>query len=797
MLNILINGLFYKRTNSEKELYLKNISQNLATYHKVYILVYSKYSKDFKLIAEDNENIIIIKLSSFWKSDFFRHNFLLPYICDKFYDILMLANGEDALFNYYPIYTIAVFHGELSDSVTKHNIKQFSSSIDKVNKIVSTSKYNYKKLLSNFPEYMNKAQVLYPGYNEQKFNERIIVDKGAIKIKYNLKKPFILYIADIVHPENNHINIIKAYDNLSEEIKNRYDLIFVGKAGKKSEEVIQHTKHAARAKRIKFLTVPDKTIPALYKIASLYIQGNDSPEARELVMQAMACGTPVITISNSILNETIGAAAYSCNVSDIKELTTHLGAVLGFELEQKSMSKSGLKQVERFSWDTHISRFVFSFYNKINQQKYSEYKKELLAPKVFHHLKNICSYSTAMKFRAVSSFLILISIVLPVFILLLFRKLIFNIDIFYKEEFYITGIIKKELTLFNHPKNYIKKLSLLYYTMKGELNFVGAPIYDISEVEDAKLDYLYNIKSGLITPTLFTDALELTADKKTAFYWEFFKKQTIKHSLYSLAKALPALLAIHKQKTINKTFDIFDNRVNNFTDTELFDELLPGILSNNHQVKILISRAENFYKLKEENSISVYDHILPVNKLFLFLSYIIDRPIKKYFYEEKLISKILQFADENKHSVFLIGENLGTLKYVSKTILRRMPELNLFAENYASGASIYDIELLVEKINMKSPDIIIFSSEVIKAEEWLEVAAEKINSKLIIAGHNTLKNYSELSEKDIMLRELLIGYIKGLATNSVETVKKILTSIKIIFAAYRWKIRGIKDDKEK
>lgn len=174
-----------------------------------------------------------------------------------------------------------------------------------------------------------------------------------IRKKYHLPEKFVLYVGDVTWNKN--------LPQLVEAI-NKIDvpLVMVGKALAEREfdrtnpwnadrlNLEQLTKNNKNILKLGF--VPDEDIVALYNSATVFVfpslyEGFGLP-----VLEAMACGTPVVTTHEGSLKEVAGNAAYIVNGFDTDKIAHGIQEVFSKRELQKELSEKGLKQAKRFSW---------------------------------------------------------------------------------------------------------------------------------------------------------------------------------------------------------------------------------------------------------------------------------------------------------------------------------------------------------------------------------------------------------------------------------------------------------------
>jgi len=170
-----------------------------------------------------------------------------------------------------------------------------------------------------------------------------------LRKKYGLPERFVLFVGNF-NPRKNLERLMQAFD-LAKERGIIHHLVIAGEQGWKfdREAVLKGITHR---RDIHFLGyVPDEDMPALYSTAELFVfptlyEGFGIP-----ILEAQACGTPVLTSNCSALPEVGGAGAFYVDPYDVEGISNGIQAVLtDSELSQK-LVRQGLQNVRRFSWE--------------------------------------------------------------------------------------------------------------------------------------------------------------------------------------------------------------------------------------------------------------------------------------------------------------------------------------------------------------------------------------------------------------------------------------------------------------
>lgn len=221
--------------------------------------------------------------------------------------------------------------------------------LKKVDKIIAVSE-NSKRDISRYlkiPE--DKIRVIYNGKDErfEPLNRREI---DGFREKYNLNFPFILYVG-VLQPRKNIPTLIKAYYKLK-KFGIKHKLVISGKKGWRYEEIFKTAGKLNLQNDVIFTGyILLEELPKLYNAADLFVfpslyEGFGLPP-----LEAMACGTPVITSNRGALPEVVGDAGIMVDHYDVDGLAKAMLKVLSDDGLRQDMSGKGLERAKMFSWE--------------------------------------------------------------------------------------------------------------------------------------------------------------------------------------------------------------------------------------------------------------------------------------------------------------------------------------------------------------------------------------------------------------------------------------------------------------
>lgn len=222
------------------------------------------------------------------------------------------------------------------------------------NGIITVSKYSQK--IINKITSISKYKI-HPIYIAADSNFKPISDKKTldqIKNKYKLPNKFVLYVGDI-NWNKNVPHLIKTCQELC------YPLVIVGSAAVQKETPVHPwTKDLIAVQKNdypqKIGFVPDKDLPYIYNLATLYCQPSICEGFGLPLIQAMQSGCPLVYNSTSSMVELASGVGLKYTIGNIKKLWNN-------QKIRNVYSKKGLKHAQKFNWNTTAKK-TLSLYKK-------------------------------------------------------------------------------------------------------------------------------------------------------------------------------------------------------------------------------------------------------------------------------------------------------------------------------------------------------------------------------------------------------------------------------------------------
>jgi len=220
-------------------------------------------------------------------------------------------------------------------------------------RVIAVSQATQDDLVQHYGIEPGKISVVYSGWDERM---QPVEDEGTIervKARYGIRGEYVLYVGTL-QPRKNLGRLLEAVALLREQAQRGEapGLVIAGRKGWLYDPVFQQVERLGLEREVVFPGyVPQEDLPALLSGARLFVfpslyEGFGLP-----VLEAMACGTPVVCSNVSSLPEVAGDAAFLVDPRDVKGMAEAMNRLLQDEGLRAEVVERGYRRVRQFSWD--------------------------------------------------------------------------------------------------------------------------------------------------------------------------------------------------------------------------------------------------------------------------------------------------------------------------------------------------------------------------------------------------------------------------------------------------------------
>jgi Glycosyltransferase len=209
------------------------------------------------------------------------------------------------------------------------------------------------RLLGTPPE---KVEVLYSGVDPRFRPEPESGERERLRARYGLDRPYVLSVGTL-QPRKNFVRLIRAFARLPDTGR---VLVIAGGRGWLYESVLEEAaRHPDRVRVLGF--VEDADLPALYRGADLFVFPSFYEGFGLPVLEAMACGVPVVASDASSIPEMVGTAGILLPPDDAQGMAGALLQLLQDAAFHAEMRQRALEQAGWFSWEQTARRTLEAY----------------------------------------------------------------------------------------------------------------------------------------------------------------------------------------------------------------------------------------------------------------------------------------------------------------------------------------------------------------------------------------------------------------------------------------------------
>lgn len=367
-MNIIINAVLAFEKPRGVGRYINNLLPAIAELDKdnQYYVYYGKWMKEYEFLNLNQDNIHFIELD-IENTMLARNLYLavkLPIVCQKHKpDILFLIDTQALIIKpckvISTIHDLAEFvlpekyskmHAFLRRNIVKHQVKISDY-------ILTVSQYSKKDICKRFRISQQKVYVTYNAV------------ASPVKIAEKRAKNYFLFVSE-TEKAKNLMGLIKAYNLLPKDIKDKFCIYVIGKKGNDYVNIVKEVINTGIKDKVKFLGyVTDEELNNLYAEAYAFIFPSFFEGFGLPVLEAMAKGIPVLCSDTSSIPEVGGDAVLTFNPHNYNEIAKQMERIIITDGLREEMITKGLRRAKLFSLH-NAAESTLHVINKVNEEMF-------------------------------------------------------------------------------------------------------------------------------------------------------------------------------------------------------------------------------------------------------------------------------------------------------------------------------------------------------------------------------------------------------------------------------------------
>jgi glycosyltransferase involved in cell wall biosynthesis len=229
--------------------------------------------------------------------------------------------------------------------------------------VITVSRHAQQEILRAYPYLAGKVHVtleaagtMFRPIGQEELHQ-------SVCSRYGIHTEFVLAVGNI-QPRKNLLRVVNAFAAIRQQ-RESIQLVIVGKAQWRSSAVYAEVQRLGLERDVVFTGyVPDEDLVLLYNAAQVFVFPSIYEGFGLPILEAMACGTPVVTSNRSSMPEVAGEAALLVDPYDGGAIAEAVSLLLQDEDLRRIRGIKGIEQAGRFSW-TETARQTLGVYQDI------------------------------------------------------------------------------------------------------------------------------------------------------------------------------------------------------------------------------------------------------------------------------------------------------------------------------------------------------------------------------------------------------------------------------------------------
>jgi glycosyltransferase involved in cell wall biosynthesis len=223
--------------------------------------------------------------------------------------------------------------------------------VSRVDRILTVSEYEGRRIKARFPGLQTDVSVVHNAVSNRFSEVRSWDDLAVTRRRYGLPEDFLLFLGN-TDPKKNCPAVVEAYCRYASTSPDPLPIVLADFDEARLSRLLKRFRAEDLAESFVLPGyLANEDMPAIYSAATAFLY----PSLRESfglpILEAMACGTPVLTSTTSAMPEVAGTAALLVDPGSVDEMTSGITVLARDARLRQRLRRAGLRRASEFSWD--------------------------------------------------------------------------------------------------------------------------------------------------------------------------------------------------------------------------------------------------------------------------------------------------------------------------------------------------------------------------------------------------------------------------------------------------------------
>lgn len=227
--------------------------------------------------------------------------------------------------------------------------------------ILTVSRYSKEQIAERLGVAEEKISVVYNSVAAEFAPTDRREAEACVRESLGIDRPYLLFVGSL-KPHKNLRTLIRAFARIRSRGQADFVLLLAGDDRRHGKPLLDECERMGLGSSVRNIPwVPAELLPKVYAAADLVVMPSTNEGFGLPVLEAMACGAPVVSSTAASMPEVGGDAAVYFDPHNVEELATAIERVIDSPSLQAELRGKGLKQAAKFTWEESARKHIEAY----------------------------------------------------------------------------------------------------------------------------------------------------------------------------------------------------------------------------------------------------------------------------------------------------------------------------------------------------------------------------------------------------------------------------------------------------